>query len=70
MTDWDEREIDVSLDFLGKEKYTATLWRDGDDANTNPTSLIREELDVDKSTTLKIKLAQGGGNAIYIRRKK
>ncbi len=69
MTDWDEREIDISLDFLGEGKYTATVWKDGDDANKNPTSLSREELDVENSTTLKIKLAKGGGNVIYARSK-
>ena len=70
MTDWDEREIDIPLDFLGEGSYTATVWRDGDDANTNPTSLIREEIDVDMTTILRAQLAKGGGHVIYLRHKK
>jgi len=69
MTNWDEREIDIPLDFLENGKYTAAIWKDGNDANINPTSLIHEEFDVDNSTIVKIKLAKGGGEVMYIRRK-
>ena len=70
MTDWDERELDISMDFLGEGKYIATIWKDGEDANENPVSLIKEEIELDNSTILKAKLAKGGGHVIHIRRKK
>ena len=69
MTDWDEREINIPLEFLGKGNFIATVWRDGDDVNTNPTSLIREEIDVNKANIVRAKLAKGGGHVIYFRPK-
>ncbi|HVX67270.1 MAG TPA: glycoside hydrolase family 97 protein, partial [Bryobacteraceae bacterium] len=66
ITDWDARELDVPLSFLGAGSYTATVFADGADAATEPKHATREEKRVDAKTVLKLKLAPGGGAAIRI----
>ncbi len=70
MTDWDGRELAIPLDFLEEGDYTATIWKDGIDADENPESIIREILEVNSSSTLKAVLAKGGGHIIYLTPKK
>jgi alpha-glucosidase len=67
ITDENSREFDIDLTFLDKDKmYTATIYKDGDDANweTNPTSLSVEKLKISASENLSFKLAPGGGISI------
>ena len=66
ITDWDARELDVPLSFLGAGAYTATIYADAADAATQPKHTTREEKRVDAKTVLKLKLAPGGGCAIRI----
>ncbi len=63
------REIRVSLDFLDKgRRYTATIYRDGDDADwaLNPLELEIERRPVTAADTLVLPLAAGGGAAVRI----
>ena len=72
ITDGERREVMVSLDFLDANRtYTATLYRDGDNAgwNTNPTDYIIEHKDVAKGDMLNITMAPGGGFALSIKAK-
>jgi alpha-glucosidase len=62
--DWDAREIDAPLSFLGQGAYKAEIYGDAPDAATNPKSSTREERTVDAATSLKLRLAPGGGCAI------
>lgn len=67
VTDEQARQIEVSLDFLDKNRhYTAQIYRDGDDAHwkTNPYSIEIEEIEVNSASKLKLTLAAGGGTAI------
>ena len=68
-TDGEAREIEIPLTFLEKGKsYEATIYSDGDDAHweTNPTSYKIEKKTVSSNDTLFIKMAAGGGCAVYL----
>jgi alpha-glucosidase len=72
ITDGERREVKVSLDFLDADRtYTATLYRDGDNAgwNTNPTDYVIENKEVAKGDVLNITMAPGGGFALSIKAK-
>jgi alpha-glucosidase len=66
ITNWDPRELEVPLQFLGSGRYVAEIYSDGPNAATHPKESVVEKRDVDASTTLKLKLAPGGGAAIRI----
>ena len=70
-TNEDEREIEIPLSFLGKGKFTATVNTDADDTHyrTNRETFKTEAPQtVTKKSTIKIRLAPGGGACILIRR--
>jgi glucan 1,4-alpha-glucosidase len=67
ITDENAREIDISLNFLDKEKeYTAIIYSDAEDSHwdKNPTTYKIENKVVNNTDTLKLRLAPGGGTAI------
>jgi hypothetical protein len=69
ITDENSRNADIPLDFLENGKnYLATIYHDADDADwqKNPEAYSIERFIVDKTTTLRITLAPGGGAAISI----
>ncbi len=69
VTNEDARTVAVDFDFLTAGRgYTATIYRDGDDANwrSNPYDYVVETLRVDQNTQYELKLAAGGGAAIRI----
>ena len=68
-TNGEAREIEIPLTFLEKGiSYEATIYSDGDDAHwkTNPTSYKIEKMTVSSNDTLFIKMAAGGGCAVYL----
>ena len=68
-TNGEAREIEIPLTFLEKGiSYEATIYSDGDDAHweTNPTSYKIEKKTVSSNDTLFIKMAAGGGCAVYL----
>ncbi|MCF0201975.1 MAG: glycoside hydrolase family 97 protein [Bacteroidaceae bacterium] len=67
MTDWNERDITLTFDFLpaGKQ-YKAVIMRDGINANKNAHDYIKEEMTVSSTTTLTLHLASGGGFAAAV----
>lgn len=70
-TNEDEREIEIPLNFLGKGKFTATINTDADDTHyrTNrETFNTASGISVTKKSTIKIRLAPGGGACILIRK--
>ena len=70
-TNEDEREVIIPLSFLGKGKYTATVNTDAEDTHyrTNRETLKTEAPQtVTKKSTIKIRLAPGGGACILIRK--
>jgi len=58
--------VKVPLSFLGEGKYTAEIYADAADAATNATHTEFTKQSVDRSTVLEIKMAPGGGNAVWI----
>lgn len=67
MTNSFERELEISLDFLGDGKYKMVSFADAPDSNIDATKLIRYETKVKKGETVKIKMAPGGGFAAFIK---
>lgn len=70
-TNEDARSLSIPLDFLGKGKYTATITTDAEDTHyrTNRETFKAEDSQtVTKKSTIKIRLAPGGGACILIRK--
>ncbi len=69
LTNRDPRTLEIDLSFLsGDKKYKATLYEDAEDSNflTNKESYTIRTQEVNSGTKLTIKLAPGGGNAIFL----
>ena len=69
LTNWDERDIEVDLNFLGEGKWQIELFRDGINANKAARDYKKEVLDLPASGKLKVHLAKGGGFAAKIVKK-
>ena len=70
-TNWDEREVDLSLDFLSpSETYQATIVTDGINANHNAEDYRIEHQTLSASSQLKLKMASGGGFVIILKKGK
>jgi len=66
ITNWDARTVKVPLSFLGDGKYTAEIYADAADAATVATHTEFTKQSVDRNTVLEVKMAPGGGNAVWI----
>lgn len=67
MTNWTARDLDLSFDFLPEgASFTATLYRDGVNADRNAEDYAVEQLTVNRGTRLKIHMAPGGGFAMRL----
>jgi alpha-glucosidase len=66
ITNWNERDVSVSFNFLGDGDYTAEMYSDAQDAAAEPTHTSFSKLGVTKDSVLEVHLAPGGGNAIWI----
>lgn len=64
MTNWNERDIEMNLSFLGKGNYRAEIFKDGINAYRNGNDYKKEIIEVSKERILKFHLAPGGGVAI------
>jgi alpha-glucosidase len=66
MTNWDTRDFEISLDFLGKGRYEARIFADGPDAAKEGTSLSVSVKKVKAGDKLPVHLAPGGGLAVIL----
>jgi alpha-glucosidase len=66
LTNWEERNSKVPLNFLGEGKYVAEIYADAADAASDATHIAFSKRPVDRSTILDIHMVSGGGNAIWI----
>jgi alpha-glucosidase len=66
LTNWEERDTHVPLDFLGDGKYVAEIYADAPDAASNATHTTFTKRPVDRTTILDIHMVSGGGNAVWI----
>ncbi|MBO4427288.1 MAG: glycoside hydrolase family 97 protein [Bacteroidales bacterium] len=60
-TNWDAREMDLKLDFLPEGNWTATVFKDGPNAEKLHADYAVEKLSVKASDTIKASLVSGGG---------
>lgn len=61
LTNWDPREMELDLSFLGEGNYKAEVFKDGVNAHRNAADYKREIIDVPQDRKLKIAMAPGGG---------
>lgn len=67
MTGWTARDVNFKLSFLDKKvSYTAEIWKDGADADTNAKSYVFDSMHVSKKSELKLHMASGGGFVMRI----
>ncbi|MBC8051985.1 MAG: glycoside hydrolase family 97 protein [Sphingobacteriaceae bacterium] len=64
ITNWSSRDMSVDLSFLGNGMYRAEIFRDGVNAEKDPTDYKREIMNVSSKDKLKFHLSNGGGFAI------
>jgi alpha-glucosidase len=61
MSNWDARELNIDLAFLGDGDYKATIFEDGVNADKDATDYKRTVVNVTSKDKLPVKLAPGGG---------
>ena len=66
MTNWDARDVEIPLGFLGTGEYEAEIFADGADADTVATSLDVTKKRVTSNDKLNVHLAPGGGLAVIL----
>ncbi len=66
LTNWDERELHLSLGFLPNGNYEMTLFTDGPNANKNAEDYLRTVRRVTPTSKERINMASGGGFAIKL----
>jgi len=67
MTNWNPRDLDVPLDFLGAGEFKAQIFADGPDADKVATSVAISRKSVKAGDRLPIHLAPGGGAAVIFK---
>ncbi|MGO4882243.1 MAG: glycoside hydrolase family 97 C-terminal domain-containing protein [Bryobacteraceae bacterium] len=60
-------DLDIPLEFLPLGDFIAEIYSDAPDADYNPTHTVVGQRKVNRTMTLKAKMASGGGQAIRIR---
>ena len=66
MANWDARDLEIPLNFLGTGEYEAQIFADGADADKVATSLSVTTKRVKAGDKLNIHLAPGGGLAVIL----
>jgi alpha-glucosidase len=66
MTDWTARELEVDFSFLPAGSFKMDAYQDGANADRFAGDYKKTTARVDKSTRLKIHLAEGGGWAAHL----
>lgn len=65
MTNWDARDLDIPLSFLGPGTYRAEIYADAEDADRLPKNVSIVKKTVSSTDHLKAHLATGGGYAVH-----
>jgi alpha-glucosidase len=69
MTNWDSRDLEIPLNFLGTGEFEAQIFADGANADKVATSVAISKKPVKAGDNLTIHLASGGGAAVIFTRK-
>ena len=70
MTDWTERDVLLSMNFLDEGLYNGTLCMDGINASSYPSDYVIKKIDVQNKTMLNVTLAPGGGFVLKLSKNK
>ncbi|MCH5685959.1 glycoside hydrolase family 97 C-terminal domain-containing protein [Niabella sp. W65] len=70
LTNWEARTLEIDLSFLGAGDFTAEVFRDGANANRIASDYKKEIVGIPSNRKMTLKMAQGGGFALKIYRKK
>lgn len=69
ITNWEARDIEIKLDFLPQGKWSASIYKDGVNADVTASDYVLVQDDnITSAGSLNIHLAPGGGCAIIIER--
>ena len=66
MTNWDPRDLEIPLSFLGSGEYETQIFADGADADRVATSVTAAKMRVRSGEKLAVHLAPGGGAAVIL----
>lgn len=69
LTNWEQRELDIDLSFLGDGDYQMEVFCDGLNADRVGTDYKKEETLLSQDKKWKVTLCPGGGCAAVIRKK-
>ena len=67
ITNWDARDLEVELSFLGDKTYSGKLFKDGVNAHRIGRDYQSEAIQAKKGDKVKIHLAPGGGFALTLK---
>ena len=67
ITNWDARDLEVDLSFLGDKTYSGKLFKDGVNAHRSGRDYQSEAIQAKKGDKVKIHLAPGGGFALTLK---
>jgi alpha-glucosidase len=67
MTGKEGRTLNIPLDFLGDGSFEAHIWSDSEDADVQPTSLVKETRSVSRESVIEAVMAPAGGHVVHIR---
>ena len=68
-TNWDERSLSLTFDFLGEGNYEAQILQDGINANHDAEDYVIKSQTINKQSQMNIHLASGGGFVIKLIKK-
>jgi alpha-glucosidase len=68
LTNWESRELEVNLDFLGQGNFQMEIYQDGVNADRVAADYVRNVQDVQGNGKMKVRLMPGGGFAAKITR--
>ena len=68
MTNWDARDLEFPLSFLGEGMFDAQIFADGADVSTVPTHVVISTAQVKRGDKFTIHLGSGGGAAVIFKR--
>ena len=68
MTNWNGRTIALNLSFLDEGEYKSQLAVDGANADRYPSDYMITDRTIDKSTSMKITMAKGGGFVLILQK--
>ena len=67
LSDWNERDVELDIRFIGKAEAQATIFKDGKNAQRSAQDYKLENKTIDTSRKFRVHMAPGGGFAAIIK---